>query len=707
MVNDELIQFVRGKLAQGATRTEIEEVLIAEGGWTKADVDMAFDLIGSAATESVPQSTSRSIPDDAEGGEAARATSANSRKLVLPVVIIATLLTLGVGVYFFAGDLIRSKFVKADTIDGFFLAFADGVKKIERFSYEIEVSAHQEPRSGAVEPLVLTAPEHSPEKIAAVERDVEKLSGLSTVVSGLDSFYRTNGNYPDSLDELDFYQPLDLTLYSYSGGGSEVSISTILETPEAAAYSLNSKRSNVAYIYRAGEYEEELRDNLKVDLDTLTATVNLSDGEYYYLGYPYSANSLLQESVVVQGFEYLGMLLRFLPERFKGDLTFSGALGVTERVPDFESALEVNVDWGDMIFKVGAEAITKDGVFYGRVNNFPSFPFLNIDAIRGQWIKVTEEDIEDNYLIEGFVDSDMFFPENEEELRKETEEALGILREAIAAHKPLTLKDAPRTEKLEDGRSAVRYSLGLDAAELVGFYEYLYEEYAQAFLEGDEAKVFQFQMQRELEYLQSPDFSNLVDYLNKNAEFVVWFDEGTGIPIQFLQKIVYVADPDTSNESFFGGGGSLNNQLVFSSKVRLFDINKSVNIQAPEEHLTPEDAGILMSGLYGESLEAARSRGADAETKSSANNSRAQAELYHDANNWSYLGVCASDQGISELIERAEETAKDGEVSCFDSGQAWAMEAKLSDDTFYCVDSTGKAGDQPLSSISSADMVCG
>jgi prepilin-type N-terminal cleavage/methylation domain-containing protein len=105
--------------------------------------------------------------------------------------------------------------------------------------------------------------------------------------------------------------------------------------------------------------------------------------------------------------------------------------------------------------------------------------------------------------------------------------------------------------------------------------------------------------------------------------------------------------------------------------------------------------GILASVVLA-SLNTARSKGADAAIKSSINNARAQAELYYDDNSNSYATVCTSTtpQGIGAMHDGAASAGGGaGFVACGSSATAWALKARLVDDTgeYYCVDSTGGA----------------
>lgn len=51
MISDELIEFIESSLAEGQLRADIEDVLITQGGWSKEEVELAFQSIVVDASE--------------------------------------------------------------------------------------------------------------------------------------------------------------------------------------------------------------------------------------------------------------------------------------------------------------------------------------------------------------------------------------------------------------------------------------------------------------------------------------------------------------------------------------------------------------------------------------------------------------------------------------------------------------------------------
>jgi prepilin-type N-terminal cleavage/methylation domain-containing protein len=117
--------------------------------------------------------------------------------------------------------------------------------------------------------------------------------------------------------------------------------------------------------------------------------------------------------------------------------------------------------------------------------------------------------------------------------------------------------------------------------------------------------------------------------------------------------------------------------------------------------------GILSSVVLA-SLNTARSKGADAATKSDLDSSRAQAELYYDSfTPNSYLNVCTTaGTGIATMLNAARQasgattvntTLGTGQsatnVTCHDAAGAWAASAPLKipigTANYWCIDNTG------------------
>jgi prepilin-type N-terminal cleavage/methylation domain-containing protein len=110
--------------------------------------------------------------------------------------------------------------------------------------------------------------------------------------------------------------------------------------------------------------------------------------------------------------------------------------------------------------------------------------------------------------------------------------------------------------------------------------------------------------------------------------------------------------------------------------------------------------GILATVVLA-SLGSARSRARDAAAKAALSQARAEAEIAASGANNSYDGVC--DAELARFVTAAGESA--GTATCGDSVAAYAAAVTLNDSTFFCVDSTGFAG-ETTGTHANDDVVC-
>jgi prepilin-type N-terminal cleavage/methylation domain-containing protein len=99
----------------------------------------------------------------------------------------------------------------------------------------------------------------------------------------------------------------------------------------------------------------------------------------------------------------------------------------------------------------------------------------------------------------------------------------------------------------------------------------------------------------------------------------------------------------------------------------------------------------ILSSIVIVSLNSARQKGRDASAKGSMSSIRAAAEIYYDTNNVSYDGVC-NDTDVLGLIAAAERQTS-ATAECNSDPESFAATIELNTNAFFCVDSTGFAGD--------------
>ncbi|MFA5736954.1 MAG: type II secretion system protein [Candidatus Paceibacterota bacterium] len=123
----------------------------------------------------------------------------------------------------------------------------------------------------------------------------------------------------------------------------------------------------------------------------------------------------------------------------------------------------------------------------------------------------------------------------------------------------------------------------------------------------------------------------------------------------------------------------------------------------------------ILAGVVLTSLGSAREKARAASAKASLSSMRAEAELGTDTSGAYVDGICTNSTetgGLATLIAAA--TNQGSIVTCgadaATSPSAWGVLAELPDGTYYCVDSTGYAGDSIADAITdgtpSVDVEC-
>lgn len=102
----------------------------------------------------------------------------------------------------------------------------------------------------------------------------------------------------------------------------------------------------------------------------------------------------------------------------------------------------------------------------------------------------------------------------------------------------------------------------------------------------------------------------------------------------------------------------------------------------------------ILSSIVLVSLNSAREKARDSSAKGSMSSIRAAAEIYYDTNGGSYTGLCADDS-INALEDAAvsETSATQTDCTVSTSGLDYAVGIDLNNGNYFCVDSTGFAGD--------------
>jgi putative hemolysin len=133
-----------------------------------------------------------------------------------------------------------------------------------------------------------------------------------------------------------------------------------------------------------------------------------------------------------------------------------------------------------------------------------------------------------------------------------------------------------------------------------------------------------------------------------------------------------------------------------------FDLSKEFKIKTTTDHLRDDEYLSIKKTVNNSGK--ANDKAIDAAIKATLSLMRAGAEIYYDRNS-TYKDVCIADEvdyGMKESLAKVKKYSGK-KFSCKSNAVSWAAEAKIkSSETYYCVDSTGFAGESKKSKGSSA-----
>lgn len=393
-------------------------------------------------------------------------------------------------------------------------------------------------------------------------------------------------------------------------------------------------------------------------------------------------------------------MLREIPPDVGASVAISSASDFDETDSGWTFNFDASGEFGDLTYKVNLDALKKKTDYYFRINNMPSlFFFDDLASIKGQWIKVPTEVASsgpktlNRYSSLGYLAKEL--PEYEKEFKENRANFAELAKRVLAlaeAERLVTFKNEPRAETKGE-RDLVRYELSVRKESVLPFYKKLME----LVLNEPKFKDYRWTLvdQGAIEYLESREFSEVFDYLDKNIGIVFWTDE-EGLPAE-LEIAMRVVPPNTATQL---AGKQL--KLVFHTIAK--DINNPPKIEVPSGSKHIED--ILKSfekNIYG------YDEGGDATVKSYLSQIRALAEIYYD-DNGSYgtkafpRGTCKKEAGtvfgdemvyesIVEATSNMPSRATCASKLTSGKAQSYAISIPLpgSAGFSWCVDSTGQS----------------
>jgi hypothetical protein len=282
----------------------------------------------------------------------------------------------------------------------------------------------------------------------------------------------------------------------------------------------------------------------------------------------------------------------YLPSEILVRVTAGGSTANTDETnTDGKFHASADIMLADFSLSAGAELLKKGENAYFRINKSPSL-FFDLSALKDKWVAITPQD---SGSAAGFMDPE-YIQKFLSEKRGENSNGLEQLRLFYGmAHEEGAIATVgnPTSERL-NGQNTRLFRLALAHEKLPALYARAARELEEKY--GTNA-IVKFD-QKTADYLVSPEWNKLAEYLAENTTFEVWLDAKTGQLAKFSASI-RVIPPDEVQKL-------KNIQYVLRFDLALTDVNRPVVIDAPMDAMSWDDAVILLSGKSREEVFAER-----------------------------------------------------------------------------------------------------
>jgi len=381
-------------------------------------------------------------------------------------------------------------------------------------------------------------------------RDYERFSAIRYALADNRSDFRYNNKYSDKLrSDIKNDPSTDKPFVFYSvGNGSDFVFIVTFETD--AAISAIEKQTVVP------------------EIEDKTVFFNKKHVNSYF-SFPREP----KEPFFVEFLNDQEDILKILPGEFDLSVNFTGKMNKSD---DAEISFIGEAMYEDMTAKLGFDVSMIAEKIYARANYIPGvyLMFQDFSKVKGEWIELELPDLNGFYSI------------YDEELIKESTEITEQLKQflKVAQDNGLILgSDKANKEKL-DGRNVYHYELGLKSEDLGDFYKKI-TDIAEKDYKNNPLLTFDESTRK---YLDAPEMIQLINYFNSNGRLDYYIDRKTGYPVKIAYTLKYAPPLDI--------GILENRQLVFSIESVMKDINKDVQIIAPKEYITFDEASMKISG---------------------------------------------------------------------------------------------------------------
>jgi hypothetical protein len=581
--------------------------------------------------------------------------------------------------------------------NNFFSGLLGKFSQIKSSSYVVSGDLNVGDRDNDAQPFSISEASNSVELKQKYYYDNQRLNNVSDIISRLNSLVGysiydplmvVKKSYPTSIGNIfsGSYNPGSVVdpatgnnyIYQVTDGGKNFLLTITFETDVAINAIKNS------YKYDAV--------NTIIDGKKVSFTKNTSSNIYMSSEPPKPFLIELSES------------MKTLPPDFSAKASFgvSSEVKSVEEIPDWLFNFNAEGDFGDLTYKVNAEALKKDKNYYLKINNFPNLFFFDIGAIKGKWISfpstIDSNESQNNYSELSYLKE--YIPEVEKEYKENSEKAIKLIKKITTIadeQKLIKFKSRPKVEKI-DNRQLIKYELSIKKEVILPFYTKVQEEINK---DPDFFEYANMVDQGLMDYLKSDEFNEIFDFFDKNNTFTFWTDMN-GFPA-IAQTAMRVVSPDEVTQL-------KDKQINIVFKMIVSKINEAVKIEAPVESLTIDEAADTLFGGAQNDAKDARIKAAMDQIKSEAEIFKKNNGYYNNTGNKINLSSCApiaktmlepnSDfKSLCDDIQMQGSGSLTINISSGVSKAAYCFAKQLNDsNSINCVDSAGYVG--AISSIS-------
>ena len=467
----------------------------------------------------------------------------------------------------------------------------NGAGLIDSASYSINVKVVSEPKAADAKPFEAIVPADSDYQIA-YKRDLDKSKTFSEAFRAIRSYYISNRKYPINLQVLVQSQNLSTAAlafnYALMPGGDDFQLSALFETGDA-----------VDAIKKYSDAGTTISDK----------RVTLTKNAYAYFYLP----STPPQPAIASLFD-MSDELSYIPADFGFDATFSGSsVKTSDANTDGKVHLAAAVNAGDLNMAIEGEIRKVSDNLYAELIKAPSYG-LDVSKFKNKWITITPADMAT--YGEGLVDSSPGEVQKQmTEAKQKAVDGIRLFLTVADQHQALKVSNGPTKESV-NGVSAYRYELVFNKATLPDFYSDLTTQF-KAKYEKDNPIKFD---QATLDYLKSPQFSQIYDYFSNNTTLSLWADS-KGIPLKFEYGLRLVPSAKAKNAD---------QQIKFTATLSLSDVNTPITIDIPSPTMSVEDLTIIMSGKTREQYDYGKQSSAVSTVRSALSQYKSLAGVYPD-----------------------------------------------------------------------------